>query len=74
MRTTLTLDDDIVKAARSLAAAKSTSLGQAVSELARRGLFGGAPVAEEDGFPVFRVSPGARAVTMEDVKCAEDES
>ncbi|MFO7534651.1 MAG: type II toxin-antitoxin system VapB family antitoxin, partial [Kiritimatiellia bacterium] len=35
MRTTLSIDDDLLAAARSLARAKSQSLGQALSELAR---------------------------------------
>ena len=44
MRTTLDLDDTVLAAARSLARSRRISLGDAVSELARRGLL--APVAE----------------------------
>lgn len=40
MRTTLNLDDDVLAAARILADEKGTSLGVAVSELARRGRLG----------------------------------
>lgn len=72
MRTTLTLDDDIVRAARSLARARELSLGAAVSELARRGLDHTRDVAVDD-FPTFRVSPNARPITLEDVKRLEDE-
>ena len=38
VRITLDLDDDVVSAARGLAAAERRSLGAVVSELARRGL------------------------------------
>ena len=38
MRTTLSLDDDVVEAARCLAEAEHIPLGRAVSTLARRGM------------------------------------
>ncbi len=38
MRTTVDIDDTVLAAARSLARARGVSLGQALSELARRGL------------------------------------
>jgi hypothetical protein len=38
LRTTVDLDPEILSAARQLAAARSISLGKALSELARRGL------------------------------------
>jgi hypothetical protein len=38
VRTTLDLDDDVVAAARELAASERRSLGSVISELARRGL------------------------------------
>lgn len=40
MRTTVDIDDTVLAAARSLARARGVSLGQALSELARRGLSG----------------------------------
>ncbi len=74
MRTTLNLDDDVVETARALALAERRSLGEIVSELARRGL---APRVvehdEEDGFPVFRVGPTASPITPEMVRAALDE-
>lgn len=45
MRTTLDLDDDVVTAARELAAGQRRSLGSVISELARRGL---TPARERD--------------------------
>lgn len=73
MRTTLRIDDDVLSAARALAAQTGKSLGQAVSELARRSL----PrrleideIEEKDGLPKFRVAANARPFTDEDVKKA----
>ncbi|MBI3947633.1 MAG: antitoxin [Armatimonadetes bacterium] len=74
MRTTVTLDDDVLRAARSLARARSVSLGAALSELARRGLREDQTIVADDGLPVFRVPPGARPITLEDVRKLEDEA
>ena len=76
MRTTLTIDDDLMAAAMSLARAKSESIGKAISELARRGLNATPRVRRSSpgsGFPVFSVPEGARPITLEDVRRAEDE-
>ena len=77
MRTTLTINDDLIAAARSLAQARSESLGKALSDLARRGL-NAAPGARRarstSGFPVFVVPVGgAHPITLEGVRKAEDE-
>lgn len=72
MRTTVTLDSDVLRAARSLARSRSISLGAAISELARRGLEQQRPVSE-GAFPHFRVPAGARPITLEDVQQLEDE-
>jgi len=75
MRTTLTIDDELLAAARSLARDKSESVGEAVSELIRRGLSATPRVrraARGSGFPVFSVQPGAHPITLEDVRRAED--
>jgi hypothetical protein len=72
MRTTVNLDPDVLRAARSLARARSISLGAAISELARRGLEPERP-ANEGGLPRFRVPPGAKPITLEAVKQFEDE-
>ena len=74
MRTTISLDEDIVQAARALAAAQRRSLGKVISDLARKGL---APrperIGSEEGLPVFRVDPGAPVITPEMVNAALDE-
>lgn len=75
MRTTLTLDDDTLEAARKLAATRGQPLGKVVSELMRRGLAVRTVYApEDDGFPVFRVAEDSPPITLEDVKRDEDEA
>lgn len=72
MRTTLELDDDVVAAARELAAGARRSLGSVISELARRGLTP-ARVEAEGGLPVIRVPVGSPPITAETVRRALDE-
>jgi hypothetical protein len=72
MRTTLELDDDVVAAARELAAGERRSLGSVISELARRGLTP-ARVETEGDLPVIRVPAGTQPITAEMVRRALDE-
>ncbi|UUY05914.1 antitoxin [Svornostia abyssi] len=72
MRTTLNLDDDVVAAARELAAGEGRSLGAVVSELARRGL-SPARVDADGDLPVIRVPADTPAITPEMVRRALDE-
>jgi len=73
MRTTVNIDADILSAARQIAAARSKSVGEVLSELARRGLEAQAKTAARQGFPVFQVSKDASPLTLEDVRRDEDE-
>ncbi len=72
MRTTLEIDDDVVGAARELAALERRSLGSVISELARRGLTP-AQVAVDGGLPVIRLPAGSAPITPEMVRRALDE-
>ncbi len=72
MRTTLDLDDDVVGAARELAAGQRRSLGSVISELARRGLTP-ARVEADGELPVIRVPAGTCPITPEMVRRALDE-
>lgn len=72
MRTTLEIDDDVVTAARELAALERRSLGAVISELARRGLTPSA-VESDGGLPVIRVPAGTPPITPEMVRRALDE-
>ena len=67
MRTTVTIDNDVLAVARALADRNRTSLGRALSELARRG-FRGAPADGRRGHgAVFDVDANAGPITSEDV-------
>ncbi len=67
MRKTLKIDGDVLAVARALAESNGTSLGSAISELARRGFTDMDNLDFDDGIPRFRVAPNARTVTNEDV-------
>lgn len=69
MRTTLDLDEDILRAAKDLAAERSQSLGSVLSELARKGLQPSVPALDvRNGIPLLPRKPGARPVTSQMVK------
>jgi hypothetical protein len=72
VRTTLDIDDDVVAAARELAAGEHRSLGSVISELARRGLTP-SRIEADDGLPVIRVPSGTPPITPEIVRRALDE-
>lgn len=68
MRTTLSIDDDVLLAVREIADAHGVPLGAAASDLLRRALRPSSRLATgDDGFPVVTVSGSARAITDEDV-------
>jgi len=73
MRTTISIDDDVLAAARSLARQRQQSLGVVVSELIRRGLQPRPGTVRKQAFPVFAVPANARPVTLETVRSAEEE-
>lgn len=68
MRTTLTLDDDVLAEAAKRAEMLRVSLGKAVSDLARRGLRVAPPVREVDGLVVFDPPKGSPKITAHRVK------
>lgn len=72
MRTTLEIDDDVIDAARELAALERRSLGSVVSELARKGLTP-AQIETAGDIPVIRVPAGTAPITPEMVRRALDE-
>jgi hypothetical protein len=69
MRTTVDLDEDILRVAKDLARENEQSLGRVLSDLVRRGL---RPpkraLSIRNGIPVFPRLPGAKPVTSEMVK------
>lgn len=59
MRTTLTIDDRVLAAARGRAQRRGISLGEAVSELAAIGYeHEAAPISDTSGFPVLPAVEG----------------
>lgn len=75
MRTTLEIDDRVLAAARSVARARGLSLGEAVSQLALRGLTTSGSKVElvDTPFPVLVGDPD-HPVTDELVRAHRDES
>ncbi len=73
MRTTITLDDDIIETARYLAKQDHSTLGKVISDLARKGLQGSKSYKSENNFPVFSVSESSPVITPEHVKTLEDD-
>jgi len=74
MRTTVNLDDDVLRAAKELAALSGRTLGEVLSDLTRAAL--GARREESphrNGVPVLPATDDARLVTSEDVARLLDE-
>ena len=67
MRTTVTIDDDVLAVARAMAERHGSSIGRELSELARRGLRSTVAAVNDDGLPTFSVAPEAKPITSEDV-------
>lgn len=75
MRTTLDIDDDVLQAAKELAALKGTTTGRVVSELARRALEPAESMQNRNGVPVLPRRPsGAPKPTMKLVNTLRDDS
>lgn len=74
MRTTLDIDEDVLRAAKELASLRGTTAGRILSELARRAL---KPSDEEpeirNGVPVLPQRSDERPVTLETVNRMRDE-
>jgi hypothetical protein len=69
VRTTVDLDEDILRAAKNLAEERSQSLGRILSDLARKGLQPfEQPLDVRNGVPLLPRKPGARPVTSQMVK------
>ena len=69
MRTTVDLDDDILRVAKHLAHEQNQSLGRVLSILIRQGLQPSSKVTSRRGvIPTLPRKAGARPVTAQDVK------
>ena len=69
MRTTLDIDEDVLLAAKKLAAAQGTSTGRALSALARQAIGPSqAKPAVRSGVPLLPKRPGERPVSLATVQ------
>ena len=74
MRTTITLEDDAFAAATAYARARALKLGQAVSELIRRGTADKLPMKQTGGVWIFDMPADAAPLTARQVQKMLDES
>jgi hypothetical protein len=69
MRTTVDLDEDVLRTAKDLAEERSQSLGRVLSDLARKGLQPrGKAATSRNGVPLLPRLPGAKPVTSKAVR------
>ena len=75
MRTTLDLDEDVLQAAKEIAAARGMTAGKVLSELARKGLTPMRAGRVRNGVPLLPRRPaGAPRPTMKQVNDLRDEA
>jgi hypothetical protein len=76
MRTTLSLDPDVLETVRALATQRGTSIGAVLSDLARRGLRSGtAPDrGSRNGIPLLPIGSDSQVVTPDLVASILDEA
>lgn len=74
MRTTLSIDDDVLLAAKAIAGQQGRTLGEVVSELARRSLQRSVSRTERNGIPLLAVRLDAAPVTPDMVNALRDEA
>jgi len=74
MRTTLSIDDDILAAAKELAATENKSVGEVLSSLARTALRPASSARRtRNGVPLLPIRPGAPRVTSELIRQLQEE-
>ena len=74
MRTTLAIDDDVLSAAKEMAAMEGKSIGEVISALARRALSPAeSKLKTRNGVPLLPVRKGAPRVTSELVQQLREE-
>lgn len=73
MRTTLSLDDDVLREVKVYAESRDIALGKAVSELVRRGLTAPLRTRLVNGFQIVDLPSDSPVVTTEHVRNLENE-
>ncbi len=72
MGTHVTIDEDVVRAAEKLAQEQDRTVGEVISELARKSLPAESAIVYPEGFPLLPKRPGV-VVTMELVNELRDD-
>lgn len=68
MRTTLSLDDDVLRSVKHYAASRRLTLGEAVSDLVQRALTVPRPTKEVNGVQVFDLAPASPRITAKKIR------
>ncbi|TJW06983.1 MAG: CopG family transcriptional regulator [Mesorhizobium sp.] len=72
MRTTLAIDDDVLIAAKAMARQQDRSVGEIITDLARRSLRRPQAGGERNGIPLLSPRPDSPPVTLEMVNVLRD--
>ncbi|GAA5035788.1 hypothetical protein ACFQRL_08660 [Microbacterium fluvii] len=73
MRTTVTIDDDVLAAAKQFATARGITLGEALSQLARATLTERQRFGTRNGIVLLPAPPTAGRPTIDDVNALRDD-
>ena len=73
VRTTLDIDDDVLQAAKEIAAMRKKTVGQILSEFAREAMCPPRNYTVRNGVPVIPRRPGQRLMTLADVKRLQED-
>ncbi len=73
MRTTLSLEDDVLAEIKAYATSREIALGKAVTELVRRGLSAPLQTRVVNDFHVVELPPGSPRVSIEHVRTLQEE-
>ena len=74
MRTTVDLENDVLKAIKEIARQRGVSIGKVLSDLARQAMRPQSSGTERNGVPLFPIQPNAGIVTLELVNQLRDET
>jgi hypothetical protein len=74
MRTTLSIDDDVLLAAKAMAQQQDRSIGEVISDLARRSMRKPQSVTVRNGIPLLPAQTDLPPITLDIVNGLRDES
>jgi hypothetical protein len=74
LRTTIDLEEDVLRAAKEIARQRGSTIGRVLSDLARQALTRKSPISKKHGLPLFPVQSNAGVVTLELINHLRDET